>query len=99
MLFRSAPKVEGPVRSKLEELENCFNVVVTAGGVVLSEIDDLTAAVACALVATRSGGNAEATPTRTKVENVIIKYAIHTLTVLIPTLSMPRGLPGRYSAL
>jgi hypothetical protein len=89
------PKVEGPVRSKLEELENSFNVAATAGDTVLIEIDDLTALVTCAVVPTGSVVDAEAIPTDARRENAIVTYATYALAVLILTVSRPWGFQSK----
>jgi hypothetical protein len=87
--------VEGPVKSKLDGLEYCFNVAVTAAGVFFRDIDDLTAAVTCALVATRLDGDAATVTTEKRREAAVIAHATYTLVVFIRDISMPLGPPGR----
>jgi hypothetical protein len=71
------------VRSKLEALAKRLNASLTAKGIVLTEIDDLTAAVTCALVATGSDGEPEAVTMCPKAGNANVPNAISTLTILI----------------
>jgi hypothetical protein len=89
------PNVEGPVRSKLDGLENSFNVAATAGDTVLTEIDDLTALVTCAVVPTRSVVDAEAIPTEARRESATVRHATYALAVLILTVSRPWGFQSK----